>query len=381
MKHEEGDHVTISLEGHANDGHVGVVHQISPSGQHYGVKNPKTNEHIGYFHSSNLKSHGEELDESTELMEAADLDDGVELRPKKSPHNIYHNGESKPAKAYDVHLHGEHIGHVVQTVFTGHKKIPGSRLVKPMAPKLVWSKEHNRETVDKYGVRRDINLQAYYPHSNAKEAANSMAKHYQGKPMSNIQEALRQLRESRNESVEGRTTYSDKAHEAGMAAHKSSVGASNRQQHQAAAKLHGTASGLHGLAAKEYPISDERHAHHYMNAAVHLKASLHHSTAAIGKGTVNESVNDAERSTFKGHPSAIAHKESAKANDQTSICHADSPPSAHERAAELHKAASAAHIKAISANTSPKHVHLLLSRHHDAMTAHHNAAAISATWK
>ena len=306
MKHEEGDHVTISLKGHANNGHVGVVHQISPSGEHYGVKDPKTNKHIGYFHSSNLKPHDEELDESTELMEATDLGDGVELRKKESPHRIHHNGESKPAK------------------------------------------------------------------------------NYQGKPMSTIQEALNHLRESRNESVEGRNNYSDKAHEAGMTAHKSSVGASNRQQHQAAAKLHGTASGLHGLAAKEYPISDERHAHHYMNAAVHLKASLHHSTAAIGKGTVNEAVGGSRQAfdhpTSKGHPSAVAHKESAKANDQTSICHEDSPPSAHERAAELHKAASAAHKKAMPAS-GRSGVHLILSRHHDAMTTFHNAAAISASWK
>lgn len=323
MKREEGDHVTISLKGHANDGHVGVVHQISPSGDHYGVKDPKTNKHIGYFHSSNLKPHDEELDESTELMEArlpngltmhqrptdkmyhngeevpresydvhlngtrighvrqishntsgriggadirwdreydkktaakhnvstrewafhpdetphaaakslaaryvnsklasknkkpkplkeadehelmeaTDLDDGVELRPKSSPYNIYHNAELKPAKAYDVHLHGEHIGHIVQNVFTGHKKIPGSRLVKPMASKLIWSKEHNRETVNKYGVRQDINRQPFLPHSNAKEAANSMARHYQGKKPSQIQEALIRLRAELNESA------------------------------------------------------------------------------------------------------------------------------------------------------------------------------------
>lgn len=113
------------------------------------------------------------------LIEAkSPLHDGVTLTQNKDHNETFqHKGEMKKTKKFDVHLHGHHIGSVRTYSAQEYKKVSGSRLVKPKAPRVAWSANTSQAAVEKHGAghyRSSASMGSYNEH----EAANHLARHF-----------------------------------------------------------------------------------------------------------------------------------------------------------------------------------------------------------
>lgn len=105
-----------------------------------------------------------------------DLHPGVTLHKTEAmfPH-MQHKGKIVTKKAFDVHLHGHHIGKVEQTEVQAHKKIGNTRLVKAMAPRIGWRSSSTSAAQDKHGTPYyRATGDAHHQH----EAANHLARHF-----------------------------------------------------------------------------------------------------------------------------------------------------------------------------------------------------------
>lgn len=256
----------------------------------------------------------DELKEVQEIAEATELESGVELKPKSHDHHIYPNGRPKMAKAYDVHFNGEHIGHVVQTTTRSYRK--------NAADKVIWAKQHNSETAKKHGLPSDINHSSWHDHVSAKEAANSMARHYRDNgakkrvSADELKEALAPsyspkkisskvspadiARITRQNERQVRAGHSRRAHELSNRIneeHQDYVGtfSPDEEDHSKLRKLHADAATAHENAQKQYPESDFNHhihkdlaRHHSKMAAMFQGVHLKESVDAVGGGSMDK---------------------------------------------------------------------------------------------
>lgn len=103
------------------------------------------------------------------LTEKFELDHGVTVEKDKThTGTFYHKAEQKKEVKHNVYLHGEHIGHTISHSHANHKKIPGTRRVKP----ATYSVQHKTHYTGGRGwMRTDYGADVHY-------LANMMARHH-----------------------------------------------------------------------------------------------------------------------------------------------------------------------------------------------------------
>jgi len=110
------------------------------------------------------------------LAEKVALHDGVRIEKDKShTGTIQHNGEMVKQVKHNVYVNDQHIGHTLSTSITPHKKITGSRLVKPMAAKIMHGTYYKADENGGHHMRGSWDTDVHHQ-------ANMMAAHHKRKP-------------------------------------------------------------------------------------------------------------------------------------------------------------------------------------------------------